>query len=85
MMAAVNNIIISEDPLPLEIRHYGNKAGLYQLYDDDGESFDFEKGIYSITKLQVSEKGGKLNGKVSDPEGSWSTPYGEAQWIFMTQ
>ncbi len=85
MMPAVDNISISEDPLPLEIRHYGNKVGFYQLYDDDGESFDFEEGIYSITKLQVSEKRGKLSGKVSDPEGSWSTRYGEARWIFMTQ
>ena len=85
MMPAVNNISISEDPLPLEIRHYGNKAGLYQLYDDDGESFDFEKGIYSFTKLQVSEKKGKLSGKASDPEGDWSTRYGEARWTFMTQ
>ena len=31
---------------PLEIRHYGTKTGCYELYDDDGETFDYEKGEY---------------------------------------
>ena len=29
---------------PLEVRHYGNKPGTYSLYDDDGSSYNYEKG-----------------------------------------
>lgn len=85
MMPAVNNINSTEGPMALEIRHYGNKAGKYHLYDDDGGSYDFEKGIYSITNMEVISKKGKLSGKVLKAEGSWPTRYGQKQWVFMTQ
>ena len=37
----------------LEIRHYGSKPNSYMLYDDDGETFDYEKGEYSWRTLTV--------------------------------
>ena len=32
------------EKVDLEIRYYGEKPGKYELYDDDGETFDYEKG-----------------------------------------
>ena len=32
------------EKVDLEIRHYGEKPGRYLLYDDDGETFNYEKG-----------------------------------------
>jgi alpha-glucosidase (family GH31 glycosyl hydrolase) len=38
----------------LEIRHYGRAAGTFDLYEDDGKTFDYEKGEYRIRRLTVS-------------------------------
>ena len=46
--------------LPLEIRHYGNVENSWQLYDDDGVSFDYEKGNYSWVELTVQKRGETL-------------------------
>ncbi len=85
MMPAVNNVSNSDGPIPLEIRHYGTKTGRYLLYDDDGESFDYEKGIYSVITLEVIEKKGQLKGKASKPEGEWQNRFGEIAWKFMSK
>lgn len=48
---------------PLEVRHYGNKPATYSLYDDDGSSYDFEKGEYTRIDLTVTvEQKGKKEG-----------------------
>lgn len=39
----------------LEIRHYGKKEGTCFLYEDDGETFDFEKGIYHLRKISIRD------------------------------
>lgn len=49
----------------LEIRYYGNKPGVYSLYDDDGETFDYEKGNYTFRKITAVKKNGKLIGSIS--------------------
>lgn len=61
--------------LPLIIRHYGNKAGSFDLYDDDGETFNYEKGEYTRIRITVSiDPQGTKTGKISIPEGKkvWS-------------
>jgi len=40
---------------PLEVRIYGRTEGNYDLYEDDGESFDYRKGKYRIRRMTVSE------------------------------
>jgi alpha-D-xyloside xylohydrolase len=42
----------------LEIRHYGKAEGSCLLYEDDSESYDYEKGQYHLRKLLF--KDGKL-------------------------
>ncbi len=36
------------EKLPLELRHYGESEGSISLYDDDGETFNYEKGNYNL-------------------------------------
>lgn len=55
---------------PLEIRHYGTKTGCYELYDDDGETFDYEKGEYIRISIKVDvDKDGNKKLDVNIPEG----------------
>jgi len=41
----------------LEVRHYGDLAGRFALYEDDGTSFDYERGEYRIREIRVSDDG----------------------------
>jgi len=84
LMAAVNNIRLATEPTPLEVRHYGTKAGTYTLYDDDGETFGYEKGICSRQTLRAVRDGGKLKGEMDTAKGSWKSRYSEFVWTFMT-
>ncbi|MBK8856744.1 MAG: DUF5110 domain-containing protein [Opitutaceae bacterium] len=68
----------------LEVRHYGEAPGSLSLYDDDGESFDFERGFFSWTGLAAAKDAtGQWQGTVTpDPSGiKWS--YAAVQWTFM--
>lgn len=84
MMPAVNNISQQSGVVPLEVRHYGNKASEYFLYDDDGETFDYERGESSRTRLFVTEKNGQKEGSADAPVGDWSPRYGSIRWKPMT-
>ena len=41
----------------LEVRHYGKTAGTFDLYEDDGKTFDYEKGTFRIRQLSVDANG----------------------------
>lgn len=74
------------EKLALEIRHYGKMPATAELYDDDGISFDYEKGMNSRTKLIVSKNDkGELKGEIirrsSDKVFSYKD---EVVWKFMT-
>lgn len=84
MMPAVNNVRLSTGPVPLEVRHYGNNEGSYQLYDDDGVTYDYERGVSSRQELRAVREGGKWKGVVAAPSGSWKSRYSEFNWKFMT-
>lgn len=66
---------IDGEKYPLEIRHYGQKSSTYSLYDDDGETYDYEKGAYTRISIEVKVAGdGSKSGKVTIPDGAdiWS-------------
>jgi alpha-glucosidase (family GH31 glycosyl hydrolase) len=70
----------------LEIRYYGTKPGYYRLYDDDGETFDYEKGIYSWREIKVTpDNKGKLTGTISKAEKGKPDNVGTVTWKFMSQ
>jgi len=70
----------------LEIRHYGVRESVYRLYDDDGETFDYERGMYSWRDLRVSRSpDGRLVGAVSSAPPGKPDNLGTVTWTFMTR
>lgn len=67
---------ITGEKLPLEIRHYGVKSSTFSLYDDDGTSYNYEKGEFTRIQLKVVRK---ENG---DKKGSVFIPKGKKVWSF---
>ncbi len=77
---------IKDEKLPLEIRHYGNLPATYSLYDDDGNTFNYEKGDYSRILLEVStDNNGKKSGKVTLPENEKVWSFSDYNFHFMTK
>ena len=77
---------IHDEVLPLEIRHYGEKPATLRLYDDDGETFDYEKGRYSWTRLAVSrDADGKWTPTITPDANGHAWRYRDVRWTFMTQ
>lgn len=84
MMPAANNISQQTGAVPLEVRHYGNRSSSYVLYDDDGETFDHERGEYSQTRLSVTVGDGEKVGSVDDSVGEWVPRYESIRFKYMT-
>lgn len=78
-------IAIDGKKMPLEIRHYGDKSGHYSLYDDDGETFDYENGEFTRIDIKVEVKDGKKEGKVIIPEVANVWSYDGYEFKFMTE
>ena len=53
MMPAIRQTSDWKENTPLEIRVYGNAPGSFVLYDDDGKTFNFEKGKYTTKMLKA--------------------------------
>ena len=80
-----NNTSAWQDGVALEIRHYGTQPGSTRLYDDDGSTFDYEKGDYSWYDLSVNKDGNKLSGSVTQASATYPQTFGEVEWKFMTE
>lgn len=73
------------EKVDLEIRHYGTKNSAYELYDDDGETFNYEKGEYSWRTLKVDRlQNGKFKTSISPAEKGKPEHVGNVTWIEMT-
>jgi alpha-glucosidase (family GH31 glycosyl hydrolase) len=69
----------------LEILHYGESPGKISLYDDDGETFDYEKGHFSWTGIAVAKDAlGKWAGAATPDVNGREWSYGDVKWTFMT-
>ncbi len=66
---------------PLEVRHYGKKSGSFELYEDDGQTFDYEKGVYGLRKISFA------NGKGTEVVAKdGPTMFGSVErWTQMTK
>lgn len=74
------------ETVPIEVRYYGNKPGVYQLYDDDGETFAYEKGQYSFREIRVTKQAsGQLSGTISTPEPGKPNTVGAVTFTQMTK
>ncbi|MCK9641462.1 MAG: DUF5110 domain-containing protein [Prolixibacteraceae bacterium] len=86
MMPAMMHAPAAGQKVDLEIRYYGSMAGSYLLYDDDGETFDYEKGAFSWRKITVSlDKKGKMQGVISKAEKGKPDNIGTITWKIMTE
>lgn len=73
------------ETVALEVRVYGAAAGEFVLYDDDGETYDYEKGAYSLTRLRTgSDAAGNRRGEAETlKRGPMS--YSPITWTFMPE
>nr|WP_234364284.1 TIM-barrel domain-containing protein [Lunatibacter salilacus] len=73
------------EKINIEFRFYGDKNGKYHLYDDDGETFDYENGDFSWREVQVvKQNNGKFKGSLSPAEKGKPDNLGKITWKFMT-
>ena len=74
------------EKVDLEIRYYGDKPGSCVLYDDDGETFNYEKGDYSWREIKVEkDKKQQWKGTLSPPVKDKPNTIGNVTWKFMTK
>ncbi|MEO8171742.1 MAG: TIM-barrel domain-containing protein [Sediminibacterium sp.] len=86
MMPAMEHAPRKGQKVDLEIRYYGTKPGRYFLYDDDGETFDYEKGAYSFREIKVEKNSsGNFTGSISEPVKGKPNTIGNITWKFMAK
>ena len=75
----------NDQKLPLTVRYYGKSEANWALYDDDGETFDYENGAYTWTRLEVKKNN---KGEVTsswNPVRNSAFHYNSIFWEFMTK
>jgi alpha-D-xyloside xylohydrolase len=40
---------------PIELRVYGGSDGSFNLYEDEGDNYDYEKGVYAVIPISWNE------------------------------
>jgi len=76
----------ANEKVDIEVRHYGKKENAYNLYDDDGLTFDYEKGLFTWRKIEIKkDKKGQLAGNISAPEKGKPDTVGKVIFRFMTK
>lgn len=76
---------IDNEKYPLEIRHYGEKPSVYTLYDDDGETYDYEQGKFTRISVEVKVDGeGNKTGTVTIPVGAEVWSFSSYEFRFMS-
>jgi len=73
------------EKVAIEFRHYGDKDGSFEMYDDDGETFNYEKGDFSWRKVTVKKNNGSWAGTISAPEKNKPNTIGEVSWKYIGQ
>jgi alpha-D-xyloside xylohydrolase len=77
---------VADGKYDLVIKHYGEKEASYRLYDDDGKTYDYERGAYSwrIVTIKRDSKG-QLVGAISAEEKGKPNNIGKVSWEFITK
>jgi alpha-D-xyloside xylohydrolase len=63
------------------VRHYGEQPGVFELYEDDGLSFDYENGAFGFRTLSFDDGGGRE--AVTRPGPAMFGPV--ERWVAMTR
>jgi alpha-D-xyloside xylohydrolase len=84
LMPVAQSVPGPDAPVPLEVRYYGSAPGKFALYDDDGETFAYERGEYRWRILEASVNAqGEFTGSVSAADDGWRSWYGDIKWRQM--
>ncbi|GFZ81641.1 glycosyl hydrolase family 31 [Paenibacillus marchantiophytorum] len=82
MTPALPHVPASGTRVPLELVHFGAEPGEGLLYEDDGESFDYEAGKYTWRKLTVTQNSdGEYAGELTGDSEEWIS-YNSITWRF---
>ncbi|WP_262247901.1 glycoside hydrolase family 31 protein [Parapedobacter soli] len=74
------------EKIDLEIRYYGHKPGTYHLYDDDGVTYDYEKGDYTFREIRVvRQANGTLKTSISAPVSGKPNTVASIEFVAMTK
>jgi len=65
---------VDEDNSSLTVHIYPDGENTFDLYEDDGKSYEYEQGRYAITRLAYKQAKKSLTIYKSLPEGSYSIP-----------
>lgn len=84
MMEASTHVPMPDEPMELEVRHYGRSASSYALYDDDGLSFAYERGEHAWIELAASRGASGLTGSSAIRFAGRETSYRAFLWRFMS-
>jgi alpha-D-xyloside xylohydrolase len=74
-----------DEKLALEIRYYGSKSGTFLLYDDDGVSFNYEQGEFSLTELKVEPDGNSFRPSMQVFSEGYFAYSSHPEWVIMTE
>lgn len=86
MQKSTLQVPASSEKVDINILYYGSKDSSYKLYDDDGVTFDYEKGVFTWREIKVAKnKKGQLTGKISAPEKGKPNTIGKVTFEFMTK
>ncbi|PTR01544.1 alpha-D-xyloside xylohydrolase [Mucilaginibacter yixingensis] len=85
MMPAMLHAPKNGQKVDLEIRYYGEKPGEYQLYDDDGETFNYEHGEYSFRTIKILKQNGGIKGTLSPAVKGKPDNVGKVTFKMMTE
>jgi alpha-glucosidase (family GH31 glycosyl hydrolase) len=86
MMKPMLHAPVAGEKVDLNVRYYGEKPAKYMLYDDDGESYNYEKGDYNWREIKVErDKSGKLKGSISAPVKGKPNTVGNVVFEYMTK
>jgi alpha-D-xyloside xylohydrolase len=86
MMPAILHSPKPGQQVNLEIRYYGKKPSTYMLYDDDGTTFDYQKGQYSWRKIKFDiNAAGEMVGSISDPVVGKPNSFNNISYVYMTK
>ncbi|MBB6673820.1 TIM-barrel domain-containing protein [Cohnella nanjingensis] len=83
LMPALPAVPRAGERVPLDIYHFGESPGRFLLYEDDGETFDYEQGDCAWRTLEVRKRDdGTFAGSVSGHPDPKASGYESFRWHF---
>jgi alpha-glucosidase len=73
-MAPDGQRYVDEKKSPLTVRIYPKGTSYFRLYEDDGLSYDYEKGVYSITTFKCVHSDESILVSKGAPRGKYRIP-----------